>query len=620
MALFQLLGLRQQVVDNAGNPLAGGAIHIFAPNTATRITSYSDSGLVNANPNPVILSGSGRASIWLSRNADIRVEGLNGVVIAEETDVNPESIIGGFDSGLIPNGSFETDADANDIPDGWSNDVNDPGSNNGIDTTESTNGGQSWRTQSAGSGGGELVTTDFFPVNDVDSLRVSFDLRSTVASGIQNIVRVEWYDVSQTSISNTDVYSTTVNPTTFTSQDLLANPPTGARFGRLRIIGGGSGGQIAGITYWDNFRVFYPLVVAGVFDNITISGNDITSTNTNGPININPDGTGTVELQATTNVSGSLDVTGNMTVDTNSTLLGLVQCRSTSSADLADGFSSLSCGGLVTSSHMEFDSNTIQSKANATTADLLNLNQFGGSVLVGPQSGAGSVILYDNGSIMVETSSGGMNVRGSSDNTVTIDLDNTSGARRASFAYNTSDTLDITNHVVGGGLELAVTDTGPSEESVLTAAAGGAVNLHFNGVSQVRTQDHNTGSAVTGVEVEHVNGGFHSVGILDHTFDSVGSATIDNTVVDRVVRITAASSTITFAQDADIPEGGSGWILNESSTSATLSQGSGVTITWFDGGGVAPPTGDRTLDRAGSCRWFKLGFSDYYIVGGDGVT
>ena len=47
MALAQILGDRGQIVDNAGNPLAGGLVNVYFPNTTNRITSYRDSALVS---------------------------------------------------------------------------------------------------------------------------------------------------------------------------------------------------------------------------------------------------------------------------------------------------------------------------------------------------------------------------------------------------------------------------------------------------------------------------------------------------------------------------------------------------------------------------------------------
>ena len=54
-------------------------------------------------------------------------------------------------------------------------------------------------------------------------------------------------------------------------------------------------------------------------DNILINDSEI-STASNANLNLNPGGTGTIELQANTNVTGALDVTGAATLDTSLTL------------------------------------------------------------------------------------------------------------------------------------------------------------------------------------------------------------------------------------------------------------------------------------------------------------
>ena len=295
MALRQILSKRQQVTNARGEPLAAGQVYLYEPNTTTKIAVYSDSGLVTQVTNPVKLSGSGRAEIWVSRDCDVRIEDRNGNLIVEELNANPDSLGVDETGGLVPNGSFETDADADTVPDGWTL-TNETGSTNAIDTSESTDGAQCFRFTGVGTGGGTLETTNFFPVNDIDDLRVAFDLRSTVAT-VRNIVRVRWFDVSEVFISNSDVYDSTSNPTSFTSNDLLASPPANARFAKLAIIGCDPSVAVAGSTYVDRVRVFYPAVVAGVFDNVTVQNNEIITTNTNGDLELKPNGTGQVIIQ-----------------------------------------------------------------------------------------------------------------------------------------------------------------------------------------------------------------------------------------------------------------------------------------------------------------------------------
>ncbi len=297
MAVLQLLSRRYYVALPDGSPARGAYVHIFEPNTESYVTSYSDGGLRFENTSPVILDAAGKASVWVSRNVDVRITdgpNVDDPIILEELSVNPDQT-GETDTGLVPNGSFETDADVNDVPDGWT-EVADSGSNNGIDTAEQSDGAQSFRFTSAGSGGGSLTTSDFFVVNDVDDLRVSFDMKSSVA-GVRNIVRVEWYDASQVSISNTDVLDDAVaNPTAWTPKNLIASPPTGAAFAKLKLIGCDSSDSTPGSTWFDRVRVFYPLDVAGNFDNITVQNNEIISTNTNGGIDLNTNGSGVARI------------------------------------------------------------------------------------------------------------------------------------------------------------------------------------------------------------------------------------------------------------------------------------------------------------------------------------
>jgi hypothetical protein len=296
MALRQILSKRQQVENSRGEPLAGGTVSLYEPNTLTFITVYGDSGLVTAIPNPVPLSGSGRAEIWVSRDCDVVIEDRNGNVIVEELNANPDEF--GEDTfGLVPNGSFEQDSDADQVPDGWTL-TSFVGSNNAIDSTESTDGTNSFRFTSAGvNGGGELETTAFFPVNDTEDLRVNFDIRATAA--VRNIVRVRWFDITEVFISNSDVYDTTATPVAYTTEQLIATPPANARFAKLVLSGGVAGTATSGSTYFDRVSVFYPLVVSGVFNNITIQDNEIISTNANGSIDIAPNGTGAARFRGT---------------------------------------------------------------------------------------------------------------------------------------------------------------------------------------------------------------------------------------------------------------------------------------------------------------------------------
>jgi hypothetical protein len=339
MSIRNVIPERQAILDHAGDPLDAGLIHVYEPGTLTPITSYSDSGLVNANTNPIVLSGAGRASVWLGRDADLKTTDQNGALITFEENVNPASTDTTDTGGLVPNGSFELDADADLIPDGWTATPY-AGATCEIDTTTQTDGLNSFKFVSVGAnGGGELETTDFFAVNEVDDLRVDFDLLADDPTLLQVIVQVRWYDVSQVFISADNAYDQTTNPVTWTSENALSTPPAGSRFAKLRLIGIDAAAAVAGQVNFDRVSVYYPQAAVGVFDNITISGNDIIATNTNGDINITPDGTGNVELGKDTNVTGALNV--STTIDavgdvTAPNFIGDLTGDVTGNADTAD--------------------------------------------------------------------------------------------------------------------------------------------------------------------------------------------------------------------------------------------------------------------------------------------
>ncbi len=302
MGLRNIIAQRDQVQNSLGNPLAGGTVFLFEPGTTTLIQAFQDFGLITPLAVPIKLSGSGRANIWIIRDADMRIEDRNGNLILTESNVNPDSLGTTEIGNLIANGGFEIDTDSDGTPDQWIL-VNETGSTNARDTSESTEGAASFRFTSAGTGGGNLTTNNFFPVNDVDPLRVIFDIRSTLAT-VRNIVRVEWYDVSQIFISNTDVYDSITNPTSFLSQSLAASPPALARFAKIKLIGIDPSVALAGSTFFDRIEIFYPVEVLGIFDNITIQNNEIITTDTDGDLALNPDGTGRVLVQAPTLVVG----------------------------------------------------------------------------------------------------------------------------------------------------------------------------------------------------------------------------------------------------------------------------------------------------------------------------
>ena len=57
---------KQQIFGTDGTPLVGGKIYTYSAGTTTPLATYTDSGGLTANTNPIILNSLGQADIWLT--------------------------------------------------------------------------------------------------------------------------------------------------------------------------------------------------------------------------------------------------------------------------------------------------------------------------------------------------------------------------------------------------------------------------------------------------------------------------------------------------------------------------------------------------------------------------
>ena len=489
MALRNILSPANQVTNAAGRALDGGKVFLFEPGTTNFVSSFRDSGLVVPHTNPVRLSGSGRANIWVSRDVDMFITDRNSGdvtptnIVVTSLRANPDTLGVDEAGGLVPNGSFETDADSNDVPDGWT-ETADVGSNNGLDTSQSTDGGQSFRFTSVGTGGGQLETTDFFPVNDSDNLRVNVDLRSTVAT-VRNIVRVRWFDVSQVFISNSDAYDSTSNPTTFTSQQLSIAPPPNARFAKLVLIGCDPSVAVAGSTFFDRVQVFYPAIVSGAFDNLLLSGNEIESTNTNGNINLNPNGTGVVRAQGNSAIAletatNGIRVKGSAndnpaTPDTTTIQQSFVSADDNVYADV---------GFLAASANFSIVNRAHGSQVLLRSEDAGGVEQplFQGD----PDDAA---ILYYDGNDRAYTEANGFDVRRDDDLDTSLlqyQLSHDNGTLRALLGYTGDGNLRLRQLVEGSNLLLEAEDAGGTVQTLFEGDPDDHFTLYRDGTPILR--------------------------------------------------------------------------------------------------------------------------------------
>lgn len=164
--------------------------------------------------------------------------------------------ISGPSSGGSPsNGSFEIDSDSDGVPDGWTKDLY-PGGSGAFETTNPAHGAKAWKfihPGGAGNGGGYL-TSDYVEIAQIKTYVLGFIHWASVA-GMKNQVYVRYYDKDKIYISETQLYSSTANPTSPTYFIAAFTPPANARYIKVRGIGGYTDTNVAGTAYFDDIEL-----------------------------------------------------------------------------------------------------------------------------------------------------------------------------------------------------------------------------------------------------------------------------------------------------------------------------------------------------------------------------
>jgi hypothetical protein len=159
----------------------------------------------------------------------------------------------------LPNASFESDTDADGIPDAWMFTAYTGGSGL-LDDTTAIHGRRAFVITSpggTGNGGGYLETTDFIAVSPNRQVRLAWELKSSAAE-IHNRVELRWYAAPD----DADYLSTTIlwqedtaNAAQWMPHHAHAYPPAAARYAKVRLIGGDPSDDTAGSVGWDDLRL-----------------------------------------------------------------------------------------------------------------------------------------------------------------------------------------------------------------------------------------------------------------------------------------------------------------------------------------------------------------------------
>ncbi len=170
----------------------------------------------------------------------------------------------------ILNGSFEANTGVNTAPTSWT--LAAAAGNSSLIETAAANvrhGAQSFKMTTPGSigGGVSIVTTDFYAIGEVQSVFLSWFMKSTVA-GIRNQAFIRWYDNLKNLILTTTLYDSVTNSTVWTRTGSSASAPAGARFFKCEFLGVNN--TVAGSVWFDG--VSYQVVAKTQLFVLTVNG------------------------------------------------------------------------------------------------------------------------------------------------------------------------------------------------------------------------------------------------------------------------------------------------------------------------------------------------------------
>lgn len=272
-------------IASTGQPGAGYKLFTYEEGNSTKQTTWTSLSKSAENTNPIILDANGEADVW--------IDGDYKLVLAPPTDTDPPtSPIWTYDAirsedisttasteGEIPtNGSFETDTDANGIPDNWTV-AELSGGTIALDTASSSNGTNSLKFTSTGSGAGSASTDEYYRVEAGKVVGVKFSLISDDVDTL-NKVQVYWYNSVKTYLSTSDAYNEgAANPTLWTRKYLNVTAPATAKYARIILTGVDAASTTHSNTWFDN--VEFDASFTGELDSsIQLDLNNLTATST----------------------------------------------------------------------------------------------------------------------------------------------------------------------------------------------------------------------------------------------------------------------------------------------------------------------------------------------------
>jgi len=253
-----------------GSSLANGKIWVTKEGgtystAADRATVWTDkvkTAQITRNADGSIsLDAAGEKEIWFDEIVDIRVESSTDELQYTLDYVSPlPATTDSTESNMVKNGSFETDADSDTLPDDWTI-GEETGATIALTTTAAnvSHGTQSLEFAATGSGGGTALSAKF-PVDPTGKkVRVFGSLKQSGAATGKYRFILYWYkpDGTASSTVTTVVWEkNTGAPTAFTQFSGGAAVPSDATQAAILIEGiGAAGTDLTGTCWFDNIIV-----------------------------------------------------------------------------------------------------------------------------------------------------------------------------------------------------------------------------------------------------------------------------------------------------------------------------------------------------------------------------
>lgn len=206
----------QQFFKNDGSINAGGTLTFYEPGTTTPKTIYSTSdtgGATHTNPHTLDSAGRPTAPIFTDGLYDILVKDSAGSTLVSVSNYGDNNSAVATDlSNLVQNASFETDATADGVADGWT-ETEHANITIARSTTAPAHGAAHQRFTVSGAGTASCLST-LFEVSALTTLKGSM-LLDTSSAGLQVKVYLSIYDSAQSLLSSQAIYSSTTNPTSY---------------------------------------------------------------------------------------------------------------------------------------------------------------------------------------------------------------------------------------------------------------------------------------------------------------------------------------------------------------------------------------------------------------------